>query len=845
MKNFEISKTRWLGLCMAFLVSLLLAGCGSKTPVPVLASITPNSGAQGQTLSVTLTGTNFTFGPTIQFSGAGITASSTTLVSSTEITATFTIAATAALGPQNITVETTNGTSGAVVFTVTTAGPSLTSISPVSGLQGQIVDVTLTGTNFLTGATIALSGTGITVSGTTVVSSTDITATFTIAADAAPGDQSVTVTTSAGTSGPVTFTVISLAPTLSSIVPSSGLQGQSVPVILTGTNLVAGATIAFSGTGITASGVTVVSGTQIDATFAIAANTTPGAQNVTVTTVNGSSNAVAFTVTGLLPTVSSTQPANLAIDVPINRQITATFNKPMNPATISTATFTVASGGSNVTGVVTYDATNNVALFAPTTSLTANTVYTATITSGATDTAGNPLVTVGSAPNPWTFTTGTITDVTAPTVSATNPASGATAVPINQSITATFSEAMNSTTITTTTFTVLQGVTAVAGTVTYAGMTATFTPSANFAANTVFTATITTGATDLAGNPLGTGGSAPNPWSFTTGATADTSAPTVTLTNPANAATAVPLNASISATFSKAMNPFTITTGTFMVTGPGGTAVNGAVSYDPSSEVATFTPQGLLTASATYTATITTGVADLEGNLLASGTVPNPWTFTTGTMSAGQAPVNLGSASNFAVLAGSTITSAGPTIINGDLGVSPGTAVTGFPPGSVNGTIYLPPDPTAGLAETDLTTAYNDAAGRTTNVIVQPTGELGGLTLPPGLYQAPAGSFAITSLDLTLDAQGDPNAVWIFQMPSSTLTVGNGRQVILIGGAQAANIYWQVGSSATLGTTVIFKGNILASQSITLQTGATLDGRALTQVAAVTLDSNTVTTPGP
>ncbi len=235
----------------------------------------------------------------------------------------------------------------------------------------------------------------------------------------------------------------------------------------------------------------------------------------------------------------------------------------------------------------------------------------------------------------------------------------------------------------------------------------------------------------------------------------------------------------------------------------------------------------------------------MAANPLASGLVPNPWTFTTGALSAGQAPVNLGSAANYAVLAGSTVTSVGPTILNGDLGVSPGSAVTGFPPGIVNGTIRVPPDTTVAAAKGDLTVAFVDAAGRSTNVIVQPTGELGGLTLAPGLYKAPAGSFAITSVDLTLDAQGDSSAVWIFQMPSSTLTVGNGRHVILAGGAKASNIFWQVGTSATLGTTVIFKGNILASQSITLQTGATLDGRALTQVAEVTLDSNTVTTPAP
>ncbi|MDP3064694.1 MAG: ice-binding family protein [Chloroflexota bacterium] len=216
----------------------------------------------------------------------------------------------------------------------------------------------------------------------------------------------------------------------------------------------------------------------------------------------------------------------------------------------------------------------------------------------------------------------------------------------------------------------------------------------------------------------------------------------------------------------------------------------------------------------------------------------------------GQAPVALRSASNFAVLAGSTVTnvvSCTPcTVVTGDLGLSPGTSVTGFPPGIVIGAPYVDgilPDPTAVQAQVDLTTAYNDAAGRTLNVIVLSTGELGGRTLAPGLYKAPAGSLDITLLDLTLDAGGDANAVWIFQMPSSTLTVVSGRQVILTGGAQANNIYWQVGSSATLGTTSVFKGTILAQASVTLATGASLEGRALARVGAVTLDANAVTKP--
>jgi len=209
---------------------------------------------------------------------------------------------------------------------------------------------------------------------------------------------------------------------------------------------------------------------------------------------------------------------------------------------------------------------------------------------------------------------------------------------------------------------------------------------------------------------------------------------------------------------------------------------------------------------------------------------------------AGQAPVDLRSAASFAVLAATTITSTNGGTINGDVGLWTGsTWDAGVPPVVVKGKLHLG-DPVAALAQKDLTTAYNDAAGRTTGVIVVADGELGAKTLAPGLYRSAPGSFAITSVDLTLDAQGDPNAVWIFQM-ASKLVVGNGRQVILAGGAQAGNIFWQVGSSATLGTTSAVKGNILALTAISIKTGATLDGRALARNAAVTLEANTLTRP--
>jgi len=202
---------------------------------------------------------------------------------------------------------------------------------------------------------------------------------------------------------------------------------------------------------------------------------------------------------------------------------------------------------------------------------------------------------------------------------------------------------------------------------------------------------------------------------------------------------------------------------------------------------------------------------------------------------AGQAPVPLGSDATFAVLAATTVTTIPTTTINGDVGVSPGNTVTGAP--IINGTLHLA-DPTAAQAQLDLTTAYNDAAGRTVGAITV-AGNLGGQTLAPGLYKS-ATSLEVSSGDLTLDAAGDPNAVWIFQM-GSTLITTVGRQVILSGGAQAANVFWQVGSSATIGGSSVFKGTIMADQSITLNTSATLEGRALARNGAVALDANTIT----
>jgi hypothetical protein len=204
--------------------------------------------------------------------------------------------------------------------------------------------------------------------------------------------------------------------------------------------------------------------------------------------------------------------------------------------------------------------------------------------------------------------------------------------------------------------------------------------------------------------------------------------------------------------------------------------------------------------------------------------------------------VDLGAAASYAVLAGAGVSSTGPTIVSGNLGLTNAapTALAGFPPGTVvNGAIHQD-DASAIAAYAALGTAILDAAGRTGGATV--SGNLGGQTFTPGLYTSTS-SLAISSGDLTLDALGNPNAVFIFQM-ASTLTTTTGLKVILSGGANPANIFWQVGTSATLGTSSVFEGNILASTSITITTGATLNGRALA-ITAVTLDSNPVNSPVP
>jgi hypothetical protein len=448
---------------------------------------------------------------------------------------------------------------------------------------------------------------------------------------------------------------------------------------------------------------------------------------------------------------------------------------------------------------------------------------------------------------------------TAPTVISTAPADSEANIALNTRPSATFSEAMDPQTITDATFTLMRGPTAVAGVVTYIGVTAIFTPTADLLPDTTYTAQISQGATDLTGHALA-GAVA---WTFQTGAALDTTRPTVLSTLPATGATNVPIASQLTATFSEAMDPQTVTNGSFVLL-QGITPIAGSVSY--AGMTAGFNPTSDLLTDTVYTAKITSSTTDLAGNALAADYV---WTFRT-------AIVDLGGAAPFGSFGGgSGMTNQGIlTVINGDIGTTGApTMMTGFHDtggdvytetplnkGQVNGIVFTaPPAPgtpeklaIASQAAADAQAAFDDLSPGALPGGTDPgAGELGGLTLPPDVYQAAGGTFKITGSNLTLDAQGDPDAVWVFQA-ATTLTVGDTspRSVILLNGAQAKNVYWYVGSAATIngagGGTMV--GTILASAGITFSTAGNvtvtvLDGRAIGLNASVTLVNTRINTP--
>lgn len=559
-------------------------------------------------------------------------------------------------------------------------------------------------------------------------------------------------------------------------------------------------------------------------------------------------------VVGLCPIVESTTPLSNALNVPLGQVITATFNEEMDPGSINSTSF-IVTGSSPLAGTVSYS--GKTASFKPLSPLSENTTYTAKITTKVKDVMGNFL----QLEYVWVFSTGTLLR---PVVIAVDPINDATSVPLNKTISATFNMDMSPASLNNNTFKVSQGTNAVAGSISYTGSTVSFIPASPLLANKIYTVTITTGVKNSMDTPM----TADYTWNFTTDMI-----PTVIATDPMNNAINVALNQTVTANFSTIMDAASINTGTFTLK-QGTTTIQGTVSY--SGTTASFNPANSLVVGKIYTATITNGAKSIGGNSMAADYV---WNFTTVLLPPVPSVIDLGTAAMFGAFGGNAgITNQGlnTVINNGSLGTTAAsTLITGFHDGlivytetplnvgNVTGDIFAAP-PAPGTA-TSLAIAQKglldaNAAYLSISPAAKPggsdpnAGELGGLTLAPGVYKSASGTFKISNGNLTLDAQGDPNATWIFQTASG-LTVGiagptGAKSVILINGGLPKNVFWYVGSAATInsagGGTMV--GTIIANSGVTFSTAGNanqtvLNGRAISLVASVTMVNTTINVP--
>jgi hypothetical protein len=547
-----------------------------------------------------------------------------------------------------------------------------------------------------------------------------------------------------------------------------------------------------------------------------------------------------------LPAVTSTTPVNLDSSVTINSAITVIFSEDMDPLTFTAENFTTKTGDSIVSGAITY--TDTSVSFTPNNNFEYSTTYTTTVTAEVKDLKGNSI----ASNYTWSYTTvaldsnDPIVDIILPTVVSSTPVILDSIVAINSVITATFSEAMDPLSLTAVTFVTKDGDSIVSGAITYTDTSVSFTPNNNFEYSTTYTTTVTTGVKDLSGNQLASDYS----WSYTTVSIGDTAAPTAIAVQPLDSSVGVNINSQIRVTFNEAMKISTINSTNFLVAN-GTTPVPGNVTYDIPNKTAVFSPSENLESEILYTVTLTTGVTDLNDNSLAVNKV---WNFTTAASGSGPDPVMLGTAGNFVILAKTAVSTVPASIIIGDIGISPAaeTYITGFSQvdaigyatsPQVTGFMYaadmaapIPAQMTTAIS--DMETAYTDAAGRinpdSTNLS---SGNIGGLTLAPGLYTW--GSSVTIPTDITLS--GGASDVWIFQVEGD-LSISADVKIILSGEAKSQNIFWQVSGEAILGATSHFEGIILSKTAIRMGTGATLKGRALAQTQ-VALDQSTVTKP--
>jgi hypothetical protein len=603
-----------------------------------------------------------------------------------------------------------------------------------------------------------------------------------------------------------------------------------------------------------------------------------------------------------------------------NTLITAAFSEPMAPITgTATFTLTCAAPCISPTGTVALDSTGRVATLtlAPGTTLAASTVYTATVT-GARSLATGLAMTAPFvwhfSTGVLTDTTRPSVAFTVPATSSPGPTAG---VATNSAISAVFTEDMAPASISGSTFTLTCAApcAAPASSISYVvgNRTAQLTPAVALAASTTYVATITTGATDLAGNALA-GNQAALPaasnyiWSFTTAAAAavppgtvpvpPVSAANITVqsTNPTANANNVCTNATVNATFNVPsglrMDPNSITSSIFTVAGAAPVTASSVVLDAGTGRIATFTPLAPLTAGVSYTATIRGGASGVKDLAIPANTMAanSSWSFTAISCAAPppvQASIALGSASLFGTFGGTAgVTNQGlQTVINGNIGTTAvSTAVTGFHDagpgctytetplnvGTVNGLIYTaPPPPTIvctseGTATTFAvaTQARADAQAAYNALVAMPggpdpgAGNLANKTLAPGVYTSAAGTFKIEGGNLTLDAQGNANAVWVFQMASSLTVGGPGgafpSSIILANGAQAKNVFWQVGSAATVnaGGGGTMAGTVISQSGAAISTAGnatvvTINGRVLSLGASVTMVNTVINVPAP
>ncbi len=515
------------------------------------------------------------------------------------------------------------------------------------------------------------------------------------------------------------------------------------------------------------------------------------------------------------PSGSSVAPSSGSGNVTISSAVTRTFSEPVDPTYVTDSVFTLTGATGRVRCI------GATAILYPSSPLAINTAYTATATAAFRGLAGE----TSTATETFSFTTGAGVDSTRPRVETSAPSPGATATA--QAVTVRFSEEMDPFTVTTASF----SVGGIGGLVHCAGREATFYPLSPFAASKTYTVTVTTAAKDLSGNPL----FEDTTFTFTTPAAADVVAPTIALLSPVAGESGVRINRGVHILFSEPMDPMTINSATVRIANE-----TGHVTYDASTRIASFMPVGSLRANVTETLTITQGVRDLSGNVLAATAT---CTFTTGNRSESVAP-DLVSAGGYAAIGGTAVSATGAASrLHGDLGVSPGSTLTGFygtsgneGPGVVNGKIYQGVA-LAAAAQSHATSAYNDIDSRTMDTAVTGTA-LDGLTLTPGVYRD-TGNATLGAGVLTLDARGRADALFVFRV-SGNLSAAAGARVALVNGARAERVYWQVGGSATVGAGASFAGTVLARNAISFGAGAFLRGRAVASTGAVSLADSVV-----